>query len=129
MSQGRLDTARQMVTQYADNERLNALYMKALGALDGAPSAFTAALAEQTDMTREEASALAWNQSAWWLFRAQVIAQVDHLPPAERVEFDDATRVYYRDNPLARLWYAHSKAVLPNRAAVRYVNDLLAQPG
>jgi hypothetical protein len=53
----------------------------------------------------------------------QVIAQIDHMPPEERTEFDDLIRAYRRNHPLGRLWW-EGKATLPNRAAVRYVDNL-----
>jgi len=128
--QSRLDTLQQRATQFVDNERLNALHVRATTVLGGStPSPFITALVERTGMTREEASTLLWHEAAWWLGRVQVIAQVEHMPPDERIEFDDATRRYYQSSPLASLWYADTKAMLPNRAAVRYVDNLLAQPG
>ena len=71
---------------------------------------------------------LLWNEAAWSLYRVQVITQIEHMPPEERTELDDKLFGHYRHNPLARLW-REAKETLPNRRAVRYVDDLLAQPG
>lgn len=49
------------------------------------------------------------------------------MPSDERNEFGEATCWHYRNGPLASLWYAHSKATIPNRAAVRHLDNLLAQ--
>jgi hypothetical protein len=128
VSQSRLDALQQRATQFVDKEHLNALNMRAITALGGGSTPFINQLVERIGMTGEEASTLSWHEAAWWLGRVQVIAQVEHMPPDERVEFDNATRWYYRHNPLSSLWYTETKATLPNRVAVRYVDNLPAQP-
>jgi hypothetical protein len=129
VTESRLDAALQRVTQYVDNERLNALNVRAIDALGGAGTPpFVDTLVQKAGMTRQEAFTLMWNEAAWWLYRVQVIAQIEHMPLEERTEFDDLIRENYRDNPVARLWW-EGKATVPNRAAVRYVDNLLAQPG
>jgi hypothetical protein len=127
VSQGRLEAASQIAEQYIANERLNTLQNQALSALGVPPDPFSTMLMERAGMTREEAATLTWSQQVWWIFRARMIAQIDRLPPQERVEFDDATRSLYRDQPLFSLWYQSAKDTLPNKSAVRYVEGLLAQ--
>jgi hypothetical protein len=123
----RLDAARQLATQSVENERLNALMTKAMVALGAPPSPFLHSLMETAGLTREEATTLQNHQAVWWLFRVQVIAHIEHLPPEERAEFDDMTRSVYRGNPLSSLWYQSAKEGLVNRHAVRYIDNLLAQ--
>ena len=78
----------------------------------------------------EDARMLGFELYAWWQYRAQAIAYVDELPVGERLEFDEALRRNYGSFPVERMWYemAKRRRVL-NPTAVRYIDNLLAQPG
>ena len=78
-------------------------------------------------MTGDEAFALNAYQYTWWNYRVQIISQVNHLSADERTEFDAIARTSYRDMPLSSLWYRSEKPRLTNTAAIRYVDNLLAQ--
>ena len=49
-------------------------------------------------------------------------------PSGERIEFENGIRRAYEDNLVDRLRYGEMKASL-NPDAVRYIDNLLAQPG
>jgi len=80
-------------------------------------------------LTVPEAYRVSFFQMAWWQYRAQVIQYIDDLSEGERFGFDNSVRQSYDGSRIASaLWYANQKATL-NPDAVRYVDDLLAQPG
>ena len=126
-SRNRWDAARELYLGRVNNERLTSLNVRAQMGLEGARNPFSDALSEQLAMTYEDAMTLNWEQMAWWQYRDQVIAYADELPKAAREAFDTSTRGAYR-YPLGRLWYEMNKASL-NADTVRYIDDLLAQPG
>jgi hypothetical protein len=127
ISQNRAEAARDLLIARATDARLPRLLASAYAALGREPHPFGQELVKLTGLTDDEAAALYFEQSAWWHFRAQVIPYVDELPAGERVAFDAGLRGYDR-NALERLWYQTTKASL-NPDAVRYIDDLLAQPG
>jgi hypothetical protein len=126
IAQSRGEIARELILNRVNNPWLNALNVKAHRGLGEERSPFAEALMERAGLTLEEGVALNWEQQAWWLYRAQVIADVDELTPAERASFDLRMRAFH-ELPLTRLWYESSKATL-NADAVRYIDKLLAQP-
>lgn len=126
-SQYRLDSAHDMTSVFLNNERLGAIVCKAHTALGLPDAPFVGEMMRTAGLTREEAQTYEVYCTSWWLFRAKVIARMADLPPSERVEFNHSTRGQYAPGSIARLWYERNKDWLPNRDAVRYVDDLLAQ--
>ena len=125
--QGRGEAQRELYLFRAGNRRMNELAQQANAALGAAPGAFVHEMMEQTGLTRDEVSALNAEQIAWWSYRVQVVAYVDELPPEDRLEFDASTRAFY-SVPYSRHWLEATKSRL-NPNAVRYIENLLAQPG
>jgi hypothetical protein len=127
VTQSRSEAARQLVLNLVNNQWLNTLNVKAnIGLGLSARLPFLEVLMERSGLTLEEGIALNWEQHAWWQYRSHVIAYADELTAAERVSFDFTIRGGY-SVPLTRLWYDMTKATL-NADAVRYVDNLLAQP-
>jgi hypothetical protein len=124
--QGRGEAQRELYLFRAGDRRMNELAQRANEALGATPGAFVQEMMEQTGLTREEITALNSEQIAWWSYRVQVVAYVDELPPEDRVEFDASTRAFY-SVPYSRRWLEASKPRL-NPSAVRYIENLLAQP-
>ena len=100
-------------------------------ALGWQPGEFEMAMMQQAGLTTEEARLLWFELYAWWQFRVQTIAYVDELPPGERTEFDEALRRNYGLYPVDRIWYETAKRLngVLNPDAIRYIDNLLAQPG
>jgi len=135
LSQGRGEALRDLLMTRATDARLNGLYVKASVALDVESQAtteslhpFVAALMQRAGMNEEDATALMWDQSAWWAYRIQHIPYLDDLPVSQRIDFDRIARRTYGSTFLDRLWYEKTKSFL-DPAAVAYIDKLLAQPG
>ncbi len=78
-------------------------------------------------LTNDEIAAAIFHQYAFWAYRASTVMQIDELTAGQRAEFDVGTRNSYGSG-FGGLWYGTSKAAL-DPDAVRYVDNLLAQPG
>jgi len=127
ISQSRRETVRQFNTTYATNERLCNLRLKSNILLGGPEIPFVRELTERTGMTAEEATAVYWDEVAWWHYRTQTIPYLHELSPEERRVFEFGIN-HYRTLPVPTLWYGTNKFWL-HADAVRYVDNLLAQPG
>jgi hypothetical protein len=129
ISQNRSDTARQLSMFYASDDRMCHIIEKMVGTTSG-PQRFPSMTALMTErgLTFEEAFRYNNIEMAWWQYRSQVIENVAELPSGKRIEFDSAIQIAYGKLPGPRLWYETSKATL-NPDAVRYIDNLLAQPG
>ena len=126
VSQGRSAAARELAMQSAGNELLPRANYKAHLALGGRPHAIQQPLAD-AGLTNDEIGAVIWSQFAFWAYRQSTVTQIHELTVGERAEFDIAIRNAYGQG-VGRLWYSTSKATL-NPDAVRYIDNLLAQPG
>ena len=128
ISQSRSDGIRDLfIATRVSNERVNSLHVKVAQALGNAPSPFVTALVERAGTTIDEAHMLQWEQMAWWQNQVQSVRNVSQLTEAERISMEQAIRRTYRGNTLPAIWYETMKATL-NAGAVRYVDNLLAQP-
>ena len=127
ISHGRAEVARELMLNHVNNERLTHIYSKVATGLGAEPIPFVEALKVRSGITAEEAVSVLWNEAAWWQYRVQAIIYVNELTTAERIAFD-GTLHSYKENPLRRLWYETTKPTL-NPDAVRYIDNLLAQPG
>jgi len=81
INQSRSETVRQFYMTYATDERLENVRQKAHILLAGQPTGFARELMERTGMTAEEATAVFWDQMAWWSYRAQTIPYLDEGHP------------------------------------------------
>ena len=128
VTQNRGESGRELNMYGASNERGATIAVKAHIALGGQPAGAIGGLMTETGLTFEEAYTFNQLQLAWWNYREQVIENIAELPVGQRTEFDNGLRTAYSSGlPANRLWYEHSRANL-NPAAVRYVDNLLAQP-
>ena len=128
LSQGRADAHRELLAQVRDAAILP-LQLKADTALGAQPSLMTKALVEQAGLTLEEASSLVLMQTAWWTYRLQIIPYVDELPAMERTAIENQLRGTYGRPGVARLFYETYVKGAAHPDAVRYIDNLLAQPG
>ena len=130
LNQGRAETVRQLHLTRASNSDLAGLRIKAEAALGLETNQFASELINRAGLTRSDAQRLFSEQMAWWSYRAEISPHLDDLPPGARFEIDWTIRYMYGDNgnPLSRLWYETTKRAL-SPDAVRYIDDLLAQPG
>jgi hypothetical protein len=125
VTDGRAATARQLMLTQLTNPPLSDLFEKVSRDHVG-----IAALGERIGLTFSEAMAYNVYQVVWWQYRAQIIAQIDDLPSGERAAFDAALRLNYQHWQASSIWYKTAKSGgILNPDAVRYVDDLLAQPG
>jgi len=128
VSQSRSDGLQDLfIATRVSNERMIALKGKVDRALGSPSLPFVDALVGRVGITEDEASTLQWDQMAWWMGQAQSIRHASQLSEADRSAMDLAVRRIYGGNTLSALWYETMKATL-NPDAVRYVDNLLAQP-
>mgnify|MGYP001267531247 CR=1 FL=1 len=127
VSQGRTEALRGLIF-HRNDERISDIYTKATIKLGGPIPPFQSALMEQTGLTREDAFVLQNVQYAWWAYRVQVIPNVDELPAMERTMFDGAMRAAYEQPGPGRVFYETFIKVNAHPDAVRYIDNLLAQP-
>jgi len=122
----RAATVRQLTLTQLTNERLMGIFEK----VTPRGPEFDA-LAEQVGLAYEEANTWFTWQTVWFQYRAATISYIDDLPPGERANFDAALRMNYQVSPASRSWYEAMRTVrgFLNPDAVRYIDNLLAQPG
>ena len=75
----------------------------------------------------EEAWAFNSNTFSWWLFDEQQVEHSDKLRKAERNRFDALMRAQYQSG--TKRWFFEQARPFLNADAVRYIDNLLAQPG
>lgn len=126
ISQNSTGGNRDLFLARASDERLLGLNVKVNSALGGEPTPFETALIQRVGLSAEDASALHWEQMAWWQQRLQIIPYLDQRSTEERIGFDVAVRRIYGHTPVSRLWFECNRATL-RPDAVRYVETLLAQ--
>jgi len=94
--------------------------------LKTAPPIFQSAVTK-LGLTPEEFAVLVAELTARWNNSSQTILYVDELLPGDRIQFDRTLRGGFAE-PVVRWWWEFSKPAF-NPDAVRYVDNLLAQPG
>jgi len=71
-----------------------------------------------------------FDQWAWWTFYSENIPYIDQIPASERAAFDASIKDVYKSGTFAHLWYdQHRIRGALGDDHVRYVDNLLAQPG
>ena len=127
LSQGRGEAFRHLMDKVFD-ERFSDSLLKANAVLGGAPIAGVSELMQQASVTQEVAFRLMLIELLWWNFRIQVIPYIDELPPVERTFFDVGCRFSYGQPGVARVVYDAYIKPTQHPDAVRYIDNLLAQP-
>jgi hypothetical protein len=128
LSQGRSEAHRDLLAQQRDVRVLGAT-MKADADLGVPPQATAAALMEQGGLTLEEAFCVISMNTAWWTYFLQIIPYVDELPAMERTAFENRVRGAYGHPGASRLFYETYLERTAHPDALRYIDNLLAQPG
>ena len=121
------ETLRQLVMVKVTDERVLNLNLKVQTLLGAPQQPFAEQLMERTGITTEEAHLLWWEQFAWWNYRTHTLPYLHELPLGAQQHFVIGMKGY-RVDPLLRLWFDTSRFFL-DPDAVRYVDNLLAQPG
>lgn len=126
--EGRTDRNTQANMTVAADERLVSILKKANDALAGdkPKPPFLEAATKQLGLTEEEAYSLYRVELVSWGNLALSINYVDDLPPEDRAQMDRTFR-FRSQEPVFKFWYEFTKPQL-NPKAVRYVDNLLAQP-
>jgi hypothetical protein len=78
-----------------------------------------------TSAEADQFNAMMW---ARWMSREQNIVFISDLTPGQRMQFDQSIRNGYRSSSPDGAWYEEYKSNL-NPDAVKYIDNLLAQPG
>ena len=128
LQQSRTELTVQLMLNRASDETFRRTTLKLNSALGATRPPFVEAAMKASGFTEEEAFGLMFEQWAWWQVRNQTILNIDQLSSSERAEADRNNRIFYGEQPIGRLWYEKQKYML-NADAVRYVDNLLAQPG
>ena len=123
--QNRTNDEQWMLSEHAQSEWVNRVVAKGMKAY-GVELPFIAELMER-GLTADEAwSFLTWTQT-FWLSDQQNITHIDMLSKAGRAAFDARMRALYQANsPYLRFLEMHRPIL--NQDAVRYIDNLLAQP-
>lgn len=127
VSQARADAGRELWMLRADNPQLSGLILRAETTPSGHASLMEE-LATEANITLEEASQVFSHHFAWWLYQSQVIRFARELQEGERAQFDWSLRRYYGISHSGQIWFRAMRNIL-DPEAVRYVDNLLAQPG
>jgi hypothetical protein len=129
VSQYRADGLRQIFMTRAVDARLAAIRVKGETALrrDVDPDPFEQVLVAR-GLTREEATALFYDELALYNARYPTVYHLNQLSDGQRWEFDSALRGHYGSPGISCAWYQSVKEFL-NPEVVRYIDNLLAQPG
>jgi len=125
LSQGRAEALRELAALQLDAETIRTT-AKASAPLGGKVSPFIGALMDQAGLTFDEAIRMMWIASAVWDYQVQTIANVDELPPIERVQFDGGIRRMYGNPGVYRLYYETQAKPFAHPDAIRYVENVLA---
>ena len=130
LSQSRSDGVRELAMNRANNRQWSSSDAKVSMGLAVPLNPFMTTVMERCGLTVEEASGLFWDQLAWWVHRVHGISYIDEETAGVRLELDEVLRFEYGSGtiPVARLWYETMKSHM-NAGAVRYIDNLLAQPG
>ena len=129
ISQTRAEGGRELLMNFANSEQLCNLYTKVGAAIGRSPNPVIGALMARAGLTQSEAMQLLLDHEAWFQYQAQVIQYINELSAGERFGFDGSIRGRYGHDAglIGPLWYEDRKAAL-NPDAVRYIDNLLAQP-
>jgi len=127
INQSRAEGASQLFMHMFNNER----FTNALSTIDKSwprpPTPIVATLVQRGGVSESDAYMINFHSHAWWQYRAQTISEIDELTEAARFGFDAACRAFYAPDTFGGVWYASQKRFL-NPDAVRYIDNLLAQP-
>ena len=128
INQSRTEGASQLFMHAFNNER----FTNALSTIGKnwprPPAPIITTIVQRGGVGESDAYMVHFHNHAWWQYRAQTIADIDELSEAARFGFDAQCRVQYAPDTLQGVWYESQKRLL-NPDAVRYIDNLLAQPG
>ena len=113
----------------ATDEGLGRLLGKARTAFGGLRNPFVDEVVKRAGLTVEEANRVSSYYQAFWQIRSESIRYLKELPASEQKDFDKRIRAQYSAGSLDRLWYECANKTFLGAHAVRYLDDLLAQPG
>ena len=117
---------RQILMTLATDVQLSSALGKADLASGRQPTPFVGTLIEQ-GLSYEEARRVEVYYWAQWTLRSQRIPDAHEFSEDARMDFDGRMRRNYGETGSEQLWYRKTKGSL-NKDAVRYIDNLLAQP-
>ena len=124
--QDRRDDERRSLLENAQSPWLASVITKVDKAFDRVvPPAFAELM--ERGLTAEEVSTFITYVHSWWLFDEQQIEHIDKLTSGERARFDAVMRIQYQTIGWKR-WFLEQGRSMLNADAVRYIDNLLAQP-
>jgi len=112
----------------ATDEGLVHLIAKAETAFGGVNHPFVDELVKRAGLNFEEARRVYGYQAAWWQTRSESIRYMKELPDSDQEGFDARMRFIFQAGSSDRFWYETNKPIV-TPDAVRYMDNLLAQPG
>ena len=112
----------------ATDEGLVHLIAKAETAFGGVNHPFVDELVKRAGLNFEEARRVYGYQAAWWQIRSESIRYMKELPDSDQEGFDARMRFIFQAGSSDRFWYETNKPIV-TPDAVRYMDNLLAQPG
>lgn len=128
LGQGRSEAHRDLLAQLRDRPVADAV-LKVNVALGAQHPPFVTTLMEAAGCTLEEAWLVWITCSEWWTYNLQIIPYVDELQEIERTSFERTIRLAYGQPGHSRFFYETYVRATAHHNAIRYVDNLLAQPG
>jgi hypothetical protein len=125
----RIESYRQLFLNRVNNEQLRSTYEKLTAAgLATTSIPFIAKTMKEAELTEREAGMLYDEQHAWWSLYSHMIIDIDRLSAGQKALLDLVLRSAYDGTSWTANWYTSERHGL-NPDAVRYSDNLLAQPG
>ena len=129
ISRGRTEAVREINSAYLD-ESVARIWTKAMNELGAPIPPLSAALMERANLTRDEAWIVVALARTYWSYVVQNIASIHELSASERNEFDQTIRFNYgASGGPSHMFYEIYIKPRAHPDAVRYVENVLAQPG
>jgi len=128
IGQGRGEAIRDLFMARATDMQLAGLPAKTDESFGSQPGPFVDVVMQKAGLTREEAYRLSHEQAAWFNYRSQVFPYVADLLPSDRALFENGIRLTYAGG-MARVYLDTTIRSMAHPDFIRYVDNLLAQPG
>ena len=128
LSQGRGEALRDLIAAMKD-ERMVSATLKMNAGFGVSSNPFIRALMDKAELSEGDAMLVFWNQIAWWNYFLQMIPKVDELSAMERAQFEVPIRGFFGHPGPGQLFLEHYVRPRGHPDAIRYIDNVLAQPG
>jgi len=85
-------------------------------------------LQQAADLSEKEKMILLMDNINFWLYRVDVIDNIDHLSVQQKAHFDQGICPYYKVG-FGGLWFKEYSMLHPELSAVKYVEDICEKAG